>query len=604
MPQMDGLSFLRALRGKSLPLSSIPALVTTTEDGASPRGRSARGRREFLRRQAAEAGNAGGVRRSALRGSGMNEFLQQFLIESRELVDQAVEDLLALEKTPSDAERFDDAFRAFHTLKGGAGIVDFAAMQEALHCAEDALAASRAAARPVSALDIGNCLMCLDQVVEWLDAIESTGDLPPDADARRVLARFASAADEPNATPADADAAAAWLVPLRGAHPAAAAQAQTAVRYRPPADSFFRHQDPVARIAALPGLLALDIAPRAPWPPLDELDPFACNLVITALCAASSADTAAALGDEIRHCDVEALGNARERRAPASASLREHASCSKLRWHCSPRPGAQEHGRIASAGLAAANVLRHIGNTAAADHVAAAAAASIAESNPQRLRQALATALGGAPSASAAEPAAARRARRPHADTARNRRPNRCARPADRRAHRHEKRDRPRRQARRERRFRARRDAEERASLPRPPRRRAAASRSRHARPAAAHRLSTISPADTRDVGRARQARNVGLRGRRHGGGQGHRRNSRGAARARAPQCDGPWHRACGRTRRRRQARRRDDPPARVSRRGARADRNHGRRRRNRHRKGSRGCEGTQRGMRAKRSPP
>ena len=31
MPQMDGLSFLRTLRGKSLPLSSIPALITSTE---------------------------------------------------------------------------------------------------------------------------------------------------------------------------------------------------------------------------------------------------------------------------------------------------------------------------------------------------------------------------------------------------------------------------------------------------------------------------------------------------------------------------------------------------------------------------------------------
>ena len=328
----------------------------------------------------------------------MNEFLQQFLIESRELVDQAVEDLLALEKTPSDAERFDDAFRAFHTLKGGAGIVDFAAMQEALHCAEDALAASRAAARPVSALDIGNCLMCLDQVVEWLDVIESTGGLPPDADARRVLARFASAADEPSATPAGAAAAAAWLVPLRGAHPAAAAQAQTAVRYRPPADSFFRHQDPVARIAALPGLLALDIAPRAPWPALDELDPFACNLVITALCAASAADTAAALGDEVRHCDVEALAT----RASAAA---EHPLARRARELLEAQvalladAGAQDHGRIASAGLAAANVLRHIGNTAAADNVTAAAAASIAESNPRRLRQALARALEAAPSA-------------------------------------------------------------------------------------------------------------------------------------------------------------------------------------------------------------
>jgi two-component system chemotaxis response regulator CheY len=31
MPQMDGVTFLRALRGKSLPMSSIPALVVSTE---------------------------------------------------------------------------------------------------------------------------------------------------------------------------------------------------------------------------------------------------------------------------------------------------------------------------------------------------------------------------------------------------------------------------------------------------------------------------------------------------------------------------------------------------------------------------------------------
>jgi two-component system chemotaxis response regulator CheY len=34
MPQMDGLSFLRALRGKSAELASIPALVTSTESSA------------------------------------------------------------------------------------------------------------------------------------------------------------------------------------------------------------------------------------------------------------------------------------------------------------------------------------------------------------------------------------------------------------------------------------------------------------------------------------------------------------------------------------------------------------------------------------------
>jgi two-component system, chemotaxis family, chemotaxis protein CheY len=34
MPQMDGMTFLRTLRGKELPLSAVPALVTSTEAGS------------------------------------------------------------------------------------------------------------------------------------------------------------------------------------------------------------------------------------------------------------------------------------------------------------------------------------------------------------------------------------------------------------------------------------------------------------------------------------------------------------------------------------------------------------------------------------------
>jgi two-component system chemotaxis response regulator CheY len=34
MPQMDGITFLRALRRQALPVSSIPALVTSTESNA------------------------------------------------------------------------------------------------------------------------------------------------------------------------------------------------------------------------------------------------------------------------------------------------------------------------------------------------------------------------------------------------------------------------------------------------------------------------------------------------------------------------------------------------------------------------------------------
>ena len=71
----------------------------------------------------------------------MNEFLEQFLIEGRELVEQATEDLLVLEEAPDDRGRLDSAFRGFHTLKGLAGIVEFAAMARVMHTAEDGLAA-------------------------------------------------------------------------------------------------------------------------------------------------------------------------------------------------------------------------------------------------------------------------------------------------------------------------------------------------------------------------------------------------------------------------------------------------------------------------------
>ena len=112
----------------------------------------------------------------------MNEMLQQFLVESRELADQATEGLLALERTPQDADQLDAVFRAVHTLKGSAGIVDFHAMDRAVHAAEDLLSAARAGKCVLDAAMIGHCLACLDQVLQWLDTIERTGRPP-----RRVV---------------------------------------------------------------------------------------------------------------------------------------------------------------------------------------------------------------------------------------------------------------------------------------------------------------------------------------------------------------------------------------------------------------------------------
>ena len=47
-----------------------------------------------------------------------------------------------------------------------------------MHAAEDVLSMVRRGDRPVTAGVIGDCLICLDQVVQWLDVIEESGELP------------------------------------------------------------------------------------------------------------------------------------------------------------------------------------------------------------------------------------------------------------------------------------------------------------------------------------------------------------------------------------------------------------------------------------------
>jgi two-component system chemotaxis sensor kinase CheA len=333
----------------------------------------------------------------------MDELKTQFLIESRELVDQVVADLLALERSPGDVRRFDDAFRGFHTLKGGAGIVEFAAMQTALHCAEDALAVVRAESRPISTLEISNCLRCLDQVAEWLDALEAGGEIPADADAAEIVALFG--ADTAGMPPRTADLD--WVSALSRAHAAAASSAQTAVRYRPAADAFFSHEDPLARVAALPGLLAVELAPQEPWPPLEELDPYRCNLSIGALLALPPADVAAALGAEARRCEIEPLVSRPPTDDESLASKARELLDAQLEL-LEASGGPNQAGRVASAGLVAANVLWHVGRSAEAEAVETAAAVAIAESRPEPLVEAVRAAARGS-SAPRVEAAAHRR---------------------------------------------------------------------------------------------------------------------------------------------------------------------------------------------------
>jgi two-component system, chemotaxis family, sensor kinase CheA len=312
----------------------------------------------------------------------VNEFLQQFVIESRELAEAASHGLLALEQSPRHAEGLDEVFRLFHTLKGSAAIVEFPAMETAMHAAEEVLTEARAGRQPLTSARIGQCLSYLDQVAAWLDTIERSGDLPQDADSQPDRSAVSDAAR----------ADAAWVAEIVKRHRPAAARALTAVRFVPGADSLYQGQDPVARMTSLPGLLALEMSPREPWGALETLDPFRCNLILTALSAAPAADLHVHMQGHIGDCGIMPITTGMEE---SGRALPPHVmgviqAQQALLGEGSPRSFA---GRVGSAGAVAANALRFCGRTELSERISRATEQSQLALSVQPLQAALAQLL-------------------------------------------------------------------------------------------------------------------------------------------------------------------------------------------------------------------
>lgn len=228
----------------------------------------------------------------------MDELFEQFMIEGRELIAVATDDLLALEQNASATGRIDSAFRSIHTLKGSVAIFDLAPMGVALHAAEDLLGAVRAATKAMDVQVAQTLLGCLDRCERWMDAVQETGLLPLDAprEAMQIATGLLALTGNSDAFAALPVTAASWLHDLLERSAArldderSAGRALVAVRYRPATDCFFAGDDPMAFVRDVPDLLVLDISPAAPWPPLADVDPYHCNLLIELVTAASLAD--------------------------------------------------------------------------------------------------------------------------------------------------------------------------------------------------------------------------------------------------------------------------------------------------------------------------
>ena len=105
----------------------------------------------------------------------MAEILQEFLVESREILQKLERDLLELEKAPSDAALIGGIFRCVHTIKGNSSFLGFPHLQGLTHDGENLLSALRAGKKRLSSPMSRALFDLVDASRAMLELIRSKG---------------------------------------------------------------------------------------------------------------------------------------------------------------------------------------------------------------------------------------------------------------------------------------------------------------------------------------------------------------------------------------------------------------------------------------------
>ncbi len=101
------------------------------------------------------------------------ELVADFVLESREHLSSIEQKLLTLEKEPNDADAINSVFRGFHTIKGLAGFLEFAAIQEVAHEVETALNLAREGNLSITPRVIDVILEGVDYLSRAMTSVES-----------------------------------------------------------------------------------------------------------------------------------------------------------------------------------------------------------------------------------------------------------------------------------------------------------------------------------------------------------------------------------------------------------------------------------------------
>ena len=122
----------------------------------------------------------------------MDDLINDFLAETREMLQALSGAIVVWEKAPQDRERLDEIFRFVHTVKGNCGFFDLPRLQRLSHAAEDALADVRAGRREADINLVSAVLAVIDRIGELAQALE-TGEALASEDDDQIIAALSAA---------------------------------------------------------------------------------------------------------------------------------------------------------------------------------------------------------------------------------------------------------------------------------------------------------------------------------------------------------------------------------------------------------------------------
>ncbi len=108
-----------------------------------------------------------------------DDIVQDFLVESREILESLGEQLVALERSSQDRDLLNSVFRGFHTIKGGAGFLGLDELVDVCHQTEDIFNLLRQGEKQMYPELMDDVLKALDVVNEMFDRLDAAQDLEP-----------------------------------------------------------------------------------------------------------------------------------------------------------------------------------------------------------------------------------------------------------------------------------------------------------------------------------------------------------------------------------------------------------------------------------------